>query len=54
MIHGGRNGHQYEASRTQGCIRLRYQAIPTLKGKWFNVTDNRRLAPGPNVYKYYQ
>jgi hypothetical protein len=53
MIHGGWQGHAYEESVTHGCIRIRYQAIPALRSKWDNRTDNRRISPGPTLYVYY-
>ena len=43
MIHGGWQSHEYESSRSHGCIRLRYQAIPALKAKWDNSTGNKRI-----------
>jgi hypothetical protein len=52
-IHGGWQGHEYEASPTHGCIRIRYQAIPVLRAKWQYKTDNRFTAPGPTLYHYY-
>lgn len=53
MIHGGWQSHEYESSRSHGCIRLRYQAIPGLRAKWDNSTGNKRIPSGPTLYVDY-
>jgi hypothetical protein len=53
-IHGGWQGHQYEVLGTHGCLRIRYQAITTLRAKWITSTDNKMSSPGPTLYHYYQ
>jgi hypothetical protein len=54
MIHGGTGSHYYTVSRTWGCIRLRSEAVPSLRSLWANYTDNKRNAPGPDQYVLYR
>jgi hypothetical protein len=51
-IHGGSGTHEFQVSRTQGCIRLKQAGITSLKSKWNNYTNNKQ-DPYAELTDYY-
>jgi hypothetical protein len=51
-IHGGSGTHEFQVSRTNGCIRLKQAGITSLKSKWNNYTNNRQ-DPYAELTDYY-
>ncbi len=54
LIHGGTGTHYYTKSETNGCIRIRSEAVSSLRSLWVNYTDNKRDKPGPDQFVYYR